>query len=121
MTSVISIAAFAIIAPCAIHLVDAFARPSTAGVGFGALVVVITADGVGNELAVGDRIAGIIGAWVEVLAGFGITAQAGAVTASVSQGADIVVIARFGVVGKNTALDRVAGVVGAEICILTIG
>jgi len=85
------------------------------------LVVVITAGGVGNELTVDDWVADVVGAWVEVLAGFRITAQTGAATASICQCADIVVIARFGVVGENTALGRLASVIGAGVEINTSG
>jgi len=86
----------------------------------GARVAVIA---LGVVIYVGEpvgRVAGVVGAWVFIVAGGGRAGRAFPGLAVVAEGAEVAVVARHAVEPVETALKWCAGIVGAKVAVIAI-
>jgi len=98
----------------------ALALPLDAAVDKRAAVTVITRRGVGRVDTPIGRVAGVIGADVDVVADDGLGGDAIASLADVSDGARVLVVAWRGVRRVVTAYAAIAGVIGAGVLVIAV-
>jgi len=98
----------------------AHARAEYAGIIRSTGVIVAALSDVVRILATLRRVAGIVGAYVSVVAVRRRSSQAGSARTCVARGARIPIVALVGVVGVRAAVGRIAPVTGADVAVVAI-